>query len=289
MKIVPSETPIAMSDRAFNYGDGVFTTMCISDHTPQLLPWHIDRLQHDANTIGLSVDKYGLAEAINQYVADVKRSSEHGATFQYVLKVHISGGEAGRGYGRDEQNPPIVRISQHIYPSHYPTWRESGMTLMCAQTPLAVQPLLAGVKHMNRLEQVLIKQEISRSKVDDAVVCDTNGHVIEASAGNIFFYANGAWHTPSLKGSGVNGVVRQCLVQALLNEDNLINVGAYALERLRDAQIVVVTNALMGIVPIKEITFPDGAVQRYSCTANEIEHLRLLLSTNLYNTLIEGA
>ncbi|MEC8373660.1 MAG: aminotransferase class IV, partial [Pseudomonadota bacterium] len=136
--------------------------------------------------------------------------NEHQDNGQYVLKVHISGGKAGRGYARDQSQPSLVRLSVHAYPKHYDAMRQRGINAISANTALAIQPVLAGIKHMNRLEQVLIKREVEEAGADDAIVCDTNENLIEASAGNLFFFANGAWYTPSLKGSGVNGVVRQC-------------------------------------------------------------------------------
>ncbi|BFT30536.1 aminodeoxychorismate lyase [Alteromonas sp. D210916BOD_24] len=278
MKILTGDTPILPSDRAFNYGDGVFTTLCVNSHVPQLLKIHLSRLFHDANAIGLHVDIDAIKHAILEEVARNKRAkSAYSSASKYVLKVHISAGEAGRGYGRSATYPPLARISCHAYPTHYEALAQKGLTLMCADTRLAIQPLLAGVKHLNRLEQVLIKREIEKAEVDDAIVCDTNDKLVESSAGNLFIYTESAWYTPSLKGSGVNGVVRQCLVDSLFDENAEVHVGEYPLALLYSADAVVITNALMGVMPVSRILFPNDREREYPINADAITHLQSLL------------
>ncbi|WP_269519887.1 aminodeoxychorismate lyase [Alteromonas sp. BMJM2] len=303
MKIISSDMPIASSDRAFNYGDGVFTTLCVVNDHPELLSLHLSRLSHDSAAIGLSIDirtlesaiwstirtlhtSVGLSNKEPSQISDEKNavserassSSQHEKSeIKYVLKVHVSGGEAGRGYSRDEANPPLVRFSQHPYPNHYDSLLGRGVTLMCAQTALAIQPALAGIKHMNRLEQVLIKREINQADADDALVCDTQGNVIECSAGNIFFFTDNTWCTPSLTGSGVNGVVRQCLLNALGDENVPYMVGEFTLSDVKRAKYVVITNALMKVLPVKSISFTDGGTSIYSVNDNNIHALQSLL------------
>ena len=299
MKIVSSDAPILQSDRAYNYGDGVFTTIRVLNHTPELLPWHLSRLSYDTSALGIHIDIERLQSAIIAFIAEQREKirqnaddhtndvhendadkNEHQDNGQYVLKVHISGGEAGRGYARDQSQPSLVRLSVHAYPKHYDAMRQRGINAISANTALAIQPVLAGIKHMNRLEQVLIKREVEEAGADDAIVCDTNENLIEASAGNLFFFANGAWYTPSLKGSGVNGVVRQCLVQGLLNDNVTLNVGEYSLEHLKAAQAVVITNALMGIMPVSSVTFHDSTTVKYAIEHAGIEYLNKLLHAN---------
>ena len=298
MKIIPSDTPIASSDRAFNYGDGVFTTICVANDHPELLSLHLSRLVHDCAAIGLSIDIHILESAIwsrieeihasagskTSALSDVELKATHtnNAQFKYVLKVHVSGGEAGRGYSRDEANPPLVRFTQHSYPTHYDALLNTGVTLMCARTALAIQPALAGIKHMNRLEQVLIKREINQAYVDDALVCDTQGNVIECSAGNIFFFTNHTWCTPSLTGSGVNGVVRQCILNALNDENTPARVEDFTLEDVMHAECLVITNALMKVVPVKSVKFTGGSTSLYPVNDDCIDALQTLLLKRLY-------
>ncbi|WP_334058177.1 aminodeoxychorismate lyase [Alteromonas sp. S005] len=283
MRIIPSATPILSSDRAFNYGDGVFTTLLVSEHHVELLPYHLSRLEHDATAIKLNIDIRSLEAAIAEQVKAIKNGSGDNASSKYVLKVHVSGGQAGRGYARSEDSEALVRFSQHPYPVHYDGLANDGATVICAQTRLAIQPLLAGVKHMNRLEQVLVKHEVDDAGAHDAIVCDTQDNIIEASAGNVFFYLNDQWYTPSLKGSGVNGVVRQCLIDSLLNDNCSLHVGEYDLSYLRKASAVVITNALMGVMPVKKIQMPDFSYVDFDIRSDAIVALKTRLQTALEN------
>ena len=117
MRIIPSTTPISPSDRAFNYGDGVFTTLLVDEHKVQLLPYHISRLEHDAEAIKLNINIHELRAAIVEQINTIKLASVENASPKYVLTVHVSGGQAGRGYARSEDSEALVRFSQHYYPS----------------------------------------------------------------------------------------------------------------------------------------------------------------------------
>ena len=281
MRIIPSATPISSSDRAFNYGDGVFTTLLVNEHQVELLPYHISRLEHDAAAIKLNIDTHTLEAAIAEQVKAIKNTSADTASPKYVLKIHVSGGQAGRGYARSEDSEALIRFSQHPYPSHYDSLANKGVSVICAQTRLAIQPLLAGVKHMNRLEQVLVKHEVDEAGVNDAIVCDTQDNVIEASAGNVFFYFNEQWYTPSLKGSGVNGVVRQYLIDSLLNDNCALHVGEYDLSYLQNASAIVITNALMGVMPVQQIRMPDFSYVNFDVESDAIVALKQRLENVL--------
>jgi 4-amino-4-deoxychorismate lyase len=262
-----SSDAIALNDRALNYGDGVFTTMCVSHGKVELLSFHLARLNHDAKALAISLDMAALIQAIDEYVSSLTASLEH-PNIKKVMKIHVSSGEGGRGYARDSQAPAIVRFSTHVYPAHYSDLAASGLTLINAKTPLAIQPLLGGIKHMNRLEQVLVKREIIAANADDALVFDTQGRVIEASAGNVFFQTDSGWHTPKVNNCGVNGVVRQCILSMLQPSsskgsdisDNalVVHEGEYTLADVANAKALVITNALMGVIPVNNVVLNNG-------------------------------
>ncbi|MCQ8847118.1 aminodeoxychorismate lyase [Alteromonas stellipolaris] len=299
MKIVAntdtaSSTPssadaIALNDRALNYGDGVFTTMCVSQGKVELLTFHLARLKHDAKALAISLDMTALRQAIDVYVSALTESLEH-PNIKRVMKVHVSSGEGGRGYARDSQAPAIVRFSTHTYPAHYSELAVSGLILINAKTTLAIQPLLGGIKHMNRLEQVLVKREVVEANADDALVFDTQGHLIEASAGNVFFQTDTGWHTPKVNNCGVNGVVRQCLLSMLkpssskdsdINSNALVvHEGEYTLADIANAKAMVITNALMGVMPVNKVVLNDGKTSdelAFSASHEEAKRLAKLV------------
>jgi 4-amino-4-deoxychorismate lyase len=115
---------------------------------------------------------------------------------------------------------------------------------------LACQPLLAGIKHLNRLEQVLVKQALAQTSYDDVVVCDYQQKIIETSVGNLFWYKDNVWHTSDLSESGVEGVMRN-QVMAVMQKNGLeCQVVKQDVSVLFSAQELFVCNSLMLLVPV---------------------------------------
>ena len=227
-----------ISDRSFNYGDGVFTTMLVRDGQLQLWPLHLSRLQVAANRLGFGpVDWEKLQHDVFTTI-----SSAH-----QVIKLLLSRGEGGRGYSPAGITQPHWYISQSAVPD-YAVAVEQGISIETADLKLAVQPLLAGLKHNNRLEQVLLKQEQARRGVDELLVQDQHGFVTEAISANVFFYRAGKWHTPELTRAGVAGVMRANLLSQ--TTVSLIN---WQQQDIMQVEAMFICNALMGIVPVRQL------------------------------------
>ena len=230
----------ALNDRLANYGDGVFTTMHVSEGRVGLLSRHVSRLVNDAAALGITV----TATAIEDVIRTAMQQQQDG-----VLKILLGSGQGGRGYSRPEQAAVSLAVSWHAVPALYETWRQQGIALAVSPVTLAHQPLLAGLKHANRLEQVLVKRAMQTMDCDDCVVTDANTTVMEASAANLFWFKHGVWFTPDLSKAGVNGVMRQFI----LEHTEHVEVGEYHLRNLYDADAVMLTNALMQIVPVHSL------------------------------------
>ena len=227
-----------ITDRSFNYGDGVFTTMLVRDGQVQLWPLHLSRLQLGAQRLDFGPVDW---EKLQQDVFAAITSAHQ------VIKLLLSRGEGGRGYSPAGISQPHWYISQSVVPD-YAAALAQGISIETAELTLSVQPLLAGLKHNNRLEQVLLKQEQARRGVDDLLVLDQLGFVTEAISANVFFYRAGHWYTPELTRAGVAGVMReQLLSQAAVA---LIN---WQQHDIKQVEAMFICNALMGIVPIRQL------------------------------------
>lgn len=235
----------ALNDRLANYGDGTFTTMQVSDGKVALLNRHIDRLVNDSLALGLTV----AADAIRKVIVAALAARSDG-----VLKVLIGAGQGGRGYARLAEPTVNVAVSWHDVPAVYQSWQHQGIHVGTVPVTLARQPLLAGLKHANRLEQVLIKQALVRTDFDDAIVTDTEQNVIEASAANLFWQTGNQWFTSSLALAGVNGVMRQFI----LDHRPDINIIEQQLTEIAHVEAMFLSNALMQIVPVKTLTLGES-------------------------------
>jgi 4-amino-4-deoxychorismate lyase len=239
---------IAIADRALQYGDGCFTTMAFRNARLEFFGNHIDRLKLACKTLHIDFDKWVELECC---VFNVLKTSD-----DCVVKVMITRGVGGRGYSPEGAENPNFIISLHTIPSHYLFWQIEGIKLTTSSITLACQPLLAGIKHLNRLEQVLVKQALSKTGYDDAIVCDTNHKVIETSAGNLFWCKDNVWYSPDLSDSGVEGVMRN-RVLTVMHENGLeCQIVKQAVSVLFSAQEMFVCNSLMMLVPVVSLFNP---------------------------------
>lgn len=242
---------ISTRDRSFNYGDGIFTTMQVRDGHIQLWPLHLERLQRSCTQLGFTAIDW----------QNVQQQAQAAITApEQVIKILISRGEGGRGYASADVVKPGIYISVSPMPDYHLAQRQ-GISLGVAQLKLAVQPLLAGLKHNNRLEQVLLKQELANTEYDDLLVLDQQGFITEASAANVFLHRGGIWHTPQLQRAGVAGVMRQNIMQ----QADIAQVN-WRFAELASVDAIFICNALMGIVPVRSIegrTLSISKVQQF--------------------------
>lgn len=237
-----SDNVITVSDRSLQFGDGHFTTIAVRDRKPEFLDAHLNRLLKATERLGIAfADWHSLSDVIQ---------SESELTNFGVLKVIISRGVGGRGYGTVGAEDSSCIVTRHPYPAHYVAWKKTGVSLNLSQIKLGMQPILGGLKHLNRLEQVLIKQQLQATTFDDAVVCDSAGFVVETSASNLFWKNNNYWFTADLSNSGVDGVMRN-QVLTYFSENNIpFQIVRVKPKVLLQAEEMFICNSLMHCVPV---------------------------------------
>lgn len=239
--ITASETSsISTRDRGLNYGDGFFTTAMVTDGQVEHWAYHKARLIECAHRLDFPALEFNALESqITQQVASHP---------QAVLKIVITRGEGGRGYSPPSECNLNIIVSVLAYPDHYNSLIDSGISLAISPIKLAIQPHLAGLKTLNRLEQVLVKNALQTQHSDDALVLDYNNNVIETSAANIFAIKNHKIFSPRLNECGIKGVFLQSLCDKLAVEFKTVSV-----DELTQADAVFICNSLMNIVPVKNV------------------------------------
>lgn len=231
---------IAASDRGFAYGDGLFETMLA--HRGDV-PWwdaHWARLRAGARRLRMPLPDESLAHA----EAKELLSGENA-----VLKLVVTRGSGGRGYAPPADAVPAWVISRHAPP----TVPGEGIVLRWCDTRLAVQPLLAGIKHCNRLEQVLARAEWSDPALPgidaaEGLMLSTEGDVVSATAANVFALRNGRWLTPSVDRCGIAGVCRAWALQELDAAESRLDV-----TDIEQAEAIFLCNAVRGILPVAKL------------------------------------
>jgi len=235
-------TSLSISDRAFAYGDGLFTTAKILSGKVELLSEHINRLRTGSRTLGL------IDCDFNALTDELELLAQHYELA--VLKVVISAGSGGRGYSRIGVEQPTVVIRIFDFPEHYLTWQKQGISLGISEQRLGLNPMLGGIKHLNRLEQVLLRSELDQTDFDDLLVRNVNDDIIETTCANVFWFKDGALCTSKIEGSGVAGLMRA----AIIGQYPQTNIKKATLTELLSAQEIFICNSVMGIVPVQSLT-----------------------------------
>lgn len=252
----PSDS-VPLNDRSFQYGDGCFTTMRSHSGVIQHWPLHIERMQACLDVLGIKgPDWLQVEQWLNQVMLPDGVAG---------LKLHISRGSGGRGYSPCGVEGPRVTVSAFAFPPHYANWREQGVELAVCRQSLGLQPLLAGHKHNNRLEQILLKAEADKLGVPDALVLDMRGYLVETTMANLFWVRNGELYTPDLTQCGVAGVMRRLVIQQAAKQDIVLHCGDYRVEQLAEADEVFITNSLLGVAPVCRIAaqcYEPGPITR---------------------------
>ncbi len=236
-----SETKnISSYDKGLAFGDGIFTTAKICNGQIELLDAHLQRIKLGCKQLALPEPDYMW---LQQYITT--QATQYSLA---VLKVIITSGCGGRGYSRQNQTSPTIVVQISAFPTHYSTWQKNGISVGIAKQQLGISPLTAGIKHLNRLEQVLIKRELEQTEFDDLLVENCQNFVIESSCANIFWFENGQLFTPELTLSGVNGIIRQQILASV--PCKLVNT---SITNLPSIEAMFLCNALMHIVPVKQL------------------------------------
>ena len=141
-----------------------------------------------------------------------------------------------------------------------------GVRLYACQSRLSRQPALAGLKHLNRLEQVLARREWHDPRYFEGLMLDTEHHVIECVSSNLFMAHDGGLFTPGLEQCGVGGVLRRLIIDDLAPALGLeVEVTSLTIKDLMDADEIFLCNSVIGVLPVIEYAsgrWPPGPLTR---------------------------
>lgn len=241
---------IAISDRGLNYGDGVFETIAVYNSIPIFWQQHFNRLHTSCHKLGIHPPEFvPLIEESKQLI---KQSSGRDGInrIKGILKIIITRGEGTRGY-KPQYNLQSTRVINYFpWPKDIEQRAIAGIKVFLCQTPLAKQPYLAGIKHLNRLEQVLASMEWDGQLFSEGLMFDTDGYLISGTKSNVFLISSGKIITPNIAESGIDGIIRQ---QVLLMATELqleLEIKHLTKTDLLNADEVFVTNSITGIWPV---------------------------------------
>lgn len=228
---------VSVADRGFTYGDGLFETLRIVGARMPLWPRHVARLRHGCERLRIPLpDVVAIEGEVRRRAAGLDDA---------VARVTLTRGMGARGYAPPASPNPtlVVSVSPLALDARV---HDEGIVVRLCDTRLAEQPLLAGLKHLNRLEQVMARAEWDDPAVGEGLMLDMQGDVVCATAANLFAVFHGKLVTPPVDRSGVAGVARAEILARRDVEQARMNP-----TRLMDADEVFLTSAVRGILPVR--------------------------------------
>jgi 4-amino-4-deoxychorismate lyase len=246
---------IDAADRGLAYGDGVFRTLVVRGG--RILNWtcHYRLLARDCAKLALAVPQEAVV------LEEIRRLAPASAT----VKVIVTRGSSGRGYAYPEDATATRVVAAYPALPESPEAAEQGIAARRCDLVLAEQARLAGVKSLNRLENVLARAEWSDPAIREGLLCDAAGRLVEGTMSNVFVVKAGAVATPDLSRCGVAGAQRERVIELLAAEGLACTVRDLPFAELADADEIFLTNSVIGVWPLVRLASwsrPPGPVTR---------------------------
>lgn len=241
---------LPVSDRGLQYGDGVFETIAYHNGQLRFVSAHLDRLSQGCKRLGIDFQqRKALKIELHKICSDLDTKQSKNA----VVKIIVTRGSGGRGYQAAVDMEPTRIISIHPWPSHPEENTTAGVKVRLCQQRLVDNPALAGIKHLNRLEQILARNEWDDETIAEGLMCNAHGDIVEGTFSNIFMVKSGMLITPPLDRCGINGITRATIMDIAAKVGIPCHQAYIRQQDLESADEVFMCNSIIGIWPIKQI------------------------------------
>jgi len=236
---------ISIRDRGLLYGDGVFRTILARNGKAQLWHLHYIKLKQDCAALNIPCPDSDL---LSGQLNDLLLRQPEG-----VVKLIVTRGEGKRGYAMPTHTESTIIWDISPLPAYPTDWATQGIIARLCQIRLSQQPRLAGIKHLNRLENVLAAAELNDDKFAEGILLDVDNNVIEGTRSNLFMVSHGKLVTPGLSQCGVAGVQRERIINWVIQNKMPLQIREVGLDEVMHADELFVVNSVIGLWSIREL------------------------------------
>lgn len=237
---------IAPTDRGLHYGDGLFETIACRRGVPRFLELHLERLRRGCRRLALPAVDFALLRSELHALAAQRESC--------LLKLIVTRGAAlRRGYGPTGDERPRRLLLRYPAPEGTEANAARGVRVRIARLRLAENPALAGLKHLNRLENVLARGEWRDARIAEALLFAGSGQLVSGTMSNVFLVREGRLMTPRLDRCGVAGVMRRVVLREARRAGIETCETGLDLAALGRADEIFLTNVRIGIWPVRAV------------------------------------
>lgn len=235
-------------NRAAQFADGLFETLVVRDGEYLALAQHVSRMRHGCDILNLQLPEQGLLSVFEEYK---KVLLDQAGLSNGTLKIMARRADSARGYSYDN-NQIVFTAFLSQGSSLSAGFYDKGVSLQYCQTQCSIQAQLAGLKHLNRLENVLAKNEL-QAGIFEGLMSNAFDYVVEGTMSNVFFEKNGKLITPDLDVSGVKGVMRALIIKYCEKHDINVQQCNIKKESIADFNSMFVCNSLVGVLPVQQV------------------------------------
>ncbi len=245
---------LSVMDRGLHYGDGLFETIAFRSGQLEFWDEHLKRMKHGAKVLGITFPGDDV------FLQDVENLAKPLPTGNYVIKLLLTRGISERGYRQISSDNPTRIVMSSDLPERT---KQSAKIYLCKH-PVSVNPVLAGIKHLNRLDNVLARREWDDA-FDEGFMFNVDGNLVEGTMSNVFGIKNNALFTPELDQCGVSGIVREQVLLIAKENDIKINIQNMTIDDIAAMDEIFITNSIIGLWPVScvgEVKYPVGDMTR---------------------------
>lgn len=238
---------IDILDRGLHYGDGLFETLAVIDEQPLCWDQHLKRLLSGCERLKIDFNDVDTLESEVTWLCKNRARA--------VLKVTITSGVGGRAYKRNNtETKPTRLIALHPWPEYSKINLSEGIQVHLCSTRLGHNPTLAGIKHLNRLEQVLARNEWDETNILEGLMLDIDGNIMAGTMSNLFtVYPGKKLRTPDVSSCGIEGIVRQYLLEHCTELGYESEICKLSLDDVYSANEIFFCNSVAGILPVSRL------------------------------------
>lgn len=236
---------INAEDRGLSYGDGVFRTLRMQAGRPVCWERQYAKLQHDCSALKISCPS---ALVLSSELQQLGKTLADG-----VAKIIITRGVSARGYAPSPQAEATRILSLGPSPQFPAEYAKHGIRMHVCRLRLGHQALLAGIKHLNRLENVLASSEWQDRDIPEGLLSDISGYVISGTRSNLFMLRGNILYTPNLSRCGVAGVQRERVLDWAKQHGVTCKIADFRMEELVLADEIFLVNSVFGLWPVREL------------------------------------
>jgi 4-amino-4-deoxychorismate lyase len=250
-------------DRAVHFGDGLFETIACRSGRPRFLALHLERLLLGCQRLGIEP---GNLDEIRAEVRSLAREVENA-----IVKVILTRGTAlARGYGMTGREKAMRITFRYAWPPENATESQDGVRVRTAKLRLGENPALAGLKHCNRLEQILARREWTDPGIAESLLFSSSGRLVSGTMSNVFIVEGSRLRTPRLDLCGVAGVMRRVVLREAERAGISVQEDVLGVEDVHKASELFVTNARIGLWPLREL---DGRALQPGGTTRRLQQI----------------